>query len=406
MSVFDFFTTQAKYGLTVGLRMSSWSGKTSSGTTREREEEESSTGEYELEIEAITYSLRRPSKLILYLQKLKQLSGLDIRVCLAYAAEYYIFLLLSLPSYSHLDLSFYFKRNSWSEVVHSKLICIMTNMIYRSLELDGSIKATSSASSFLIEQVDLIGGVEFILYKYSLATTREERRNLYSVLFDYVLHQINEACAAAGLSEYTDDEIQPLAVRLALADAPEAFYISVKLGVEGIGKILRRSIAASLSGFSNSERLNQSKNSVIRWGFLFILERLLMRSKFLLDENETQRSTVGSASQDQKDTRLEKANAVIDIMCSALSLMAQINETDRLNILKMCDILFSQLCLKVLSTDEEAVPSSAERNNKFDTSHRNSYKESMDDADIRPRYNNVSVSTCETASMAAMLLRG
>ncbi|KAL0650233.1 hypothetical protein Bca4012_092924 [Brassica carinata] len=257
MSVFDFFTTQAKYGLTVGLRMSSWSGKTSSGTTREREEEESSTGEYELEIEAITYSLRRPSKLILYLQKLKQLSGLDIRVCLAYAAEYYIFLLLSLPSYSHLDLSFYFKRNSWSEVVHSKLICIMTNMIYRSLELDGSIKATSSASSFLIEQVDLIGGVEFILYKYSLATTREERRNLYSVLFDYVLHQINEACAAAGLSEYTDDEIQPLAVRLALADAPEAFYISVKLGVEGIGKILRRSIAASLSGFSNSERLNQ-----------------------------------------------------------------------------------------------------------------------------------------------------
>ena len=73
---------------------------------------------------------------------------------------------------------------------------------------------------------------------------------------------------------------------------------------------------------------------------------------------------------------------------------------------QMCDILFSQLCLKVLSTDEEAVPSSAERNNKFDTSHRNSYKESMDDADTRPRYNNVSVSTCETASMAAMLLRG
>lgn len=95
------------------------------------------------------------------------------------------------------------------------------------------------------------------MIQYSLATTREERRNLYSVLFDYVLHQINEACSDAGLSEYTDDEIQPLAVRLALADAPEAFYISVKLGVEGIGEILRRSIAAALSGFSNSERLNQ-----------------------------------------------------------------------------------------------------------------------------------------------------
>ena len=60
-----------------------------------------------------------------------------------------------------------------------------------------------------------------------------------------------------------------------------------------------------------------------------------MRSKFLLDENEIQRSTGGSATQEQKDTPLEKANAVIDIMSSALSLMAQINETDRLNILKV-----------------------------------------------------------------------
>ncbi|KAL1204790.1 hypothetical protein V5N11_017399 [Cardamine amara subsp. amara] len=444
-----------------------------------------------------------------------QLNGLDIRVIKA---------LLGTS-----------KRNSWSEVVHSKLICIMTNMFYRYPEADGSTKATTSASNFLIDQVDLIGGVEFIFFEYSLATTREERRNLYSVLFDYVLHQINEACSAAGLSEYTDDEIQPLAVRLALADAPEAFYISVKLGVEGIGEILRRSIAAALSGFSNSERLNQllsnitekfdtiigsfthldteflhlkqitksskfmesiqelrndismsvnlawatlhsllhserttyrqngyiwlgdlliaeiseenggsiwlsikdlqqkiaqcgasdslvtsdipvsihllcgllkSRNSVIRWGFLFILERLLMRSKFLLDENETQQSTGANASQDHKDRRLEKANAVIDIMSSALSLMAQINETDRINILKMCDILFSQLCLKVLSTDEDAVPSSADRNSKFETSHRNSYKESMDEGDNRPRYNNASVSTCETASMAAMLLRG
>lgn len=51
------------------------------------------------------------------------------------------------------------------------------------------------------------------------------------------MHQINEACSAAGLSEYTDDEVQPLAVRLALADALEAFYIYVKLGVEGIGEI-------------------------------------------------------------------------------------------------------------------------------------------------------------------------
>lgn len=57
------------------------------------------------------------------------------------------------------------KRNSWSEVVHSKLICIMTNMFYRSPEPEGSTKAISSASNFLIDQVDLIGGVEYIFFE-------------------------------------------------------------------------------------------------------------------------------------------------------------------------------------------------------------------------------------------------
>lgn len=76
------------------------------------------------------------------------------------------------------------------------------------------------------------------------------------VLFDYILHQINETCIASGVNEYNDDEIQPLAALLAQTNAPEAFYISVKLGVEGIGEILRRSIASALSRYPNSERLN------------------------------------------------------------------------------------------------------------------------------------------------------
>lgn len=76
------------------------------------------------------------------------------------------------------------------------------------------------------------------------------------MLFDYILHQINENCIATGVNEYSDDEIQPLAALLVQTNAPEAFYISVKLGVEGIGEILRRSIASSLSKYPNSERLN------------------------------------------------------------------------------------------------------------------------------------------------------
>jgi hypothetical protein len=45
-------------------------------------------------------------------------------------------------------------------------------MFYQSPEPEGSNKAISSASNFLIDQVDLIGGVEYIFFevlrKYSL----------------------------------------------------------------------------------------------------------------------------------------------------------------------------------------------------------------------------------------------
>lgn len=78
--------------------------------------------------------------------------------------------------------------------------------------------------------------------------------------------------------------------------------------------------------------LLKSKNSHIRWGFLFVLERLLMRSKILLDENEEVSSQSTAHALDEN--RLEKANAVIDIMSHALSLMA-LDETDRINILKV-----------------------------------------------------------------------
>ncbi|GKB49455.1 hypothetical protein Tco_0900208 [Tanacetum coccineum] len=78
--------------------------------------------------------------------------------------------------------------------------------------------------------------------------------------------------------------------------------------------------------------LLKSKNNLIRWGFIFFLERLLMRCKFLLDESELQHSV---GNEDHEKTRLDKANVVIDIMSNALSLVAQINVTYRMNILKV-----------------------------------------------------------------------
>ena len=69
-----------------------------------------------------------------------------------------------------------------------------------------------------------------------------------------------------------------------------------------------------------------------------------MRLKLLLDENELQHvEGVEVVKFDHSYNRLEKANVVIDIMSSALSLMAQINETDRINILKVYSICYSAL---------------------------------------------------------------
>nr|XP_048326405.1 uncharacterized protein LOC107413517 isoform X2 [Ziziphus jujuba var. spinosa] len=441
------------------------------------------------------------------------------------------------------------RKNSWAEVVHCKLVSMLANMFYRVPE--GNMDAVSSSPIFLVEQVDLIGGIEFIFLEYTLANSREERRSLYLVLFDYVLHQINETCICTGVMEYSEDEIQPLAGLLTLADAPEAFYISVKLGIEGIGEILRRSISTALSRYPNSERLNtllesvtekfdaiissfthldkefshmlqmtksykvlesvegsglrngidmeaklawatlhsllhsdrisyrqngytwlgdlliaeiseekngsiwsniknlqqkialagvqdassasdvplsislmcgllKSRNYIIRWGFLFVLERLLMRCKFLLDEYDMQHSNGGDVGHVEKGSRLEKANAVIDIMSSALSLVFQINETDRYNILKMCEILLSQLGFRVppnaMSFGDDIhlnrASSFIDDSKKFGASDCVPQQENspsdvcIGEADGRSNLSSNNPLDHETASMAALLLRG
>ncbi|PIN04332.1 hypothetical protein CDL12_23134 [Handroanthus impetiginosus] len=438
------------------------------------------------------------------------------------------------------------RRNSWAEIVHCKLICMMTNMFYQVPE--GPDKIVSAPPLFLVNQVDLIGGIDFIFEELVLSNSREERRNLYLVLFDYVLHKINETCIAAGVSEYSDDEVRPIATLLVLADAPEALHISVKLGVEGIVELLRRSISTALSTYPNNDRLLmllekivekfdtligsfthvdkeftqmiqltklfksmesigvpgniaainaklswttlhsllhserdayrhngylwlgdlliqeisgkedanlwssiknlekkisvagvndysdsldvplpiwlmcgllKSKNNHIRWGFLFVLERLLIQCKFLLDENEVQNVMRSQPAANMLDkSRLEKANAVIDIMSSALSLVAQINETDRMNILKMCDILLSQLCLKVAHMTK--IPfgdkqikdsSSSEKKSKADGAERFPLAENIGRGDFIGDTNtkpgkNLHAPACDTASMAALLLHG
>jgi hypothetical protein len=77
--------------------------------------------------------------------------------------------------------------------------------------------------------------------------------------------------------------------------------------------------------------LLKSKHNFIRWGFLYVLDKFLMRCKLLLDDSDMQDHTDAH----HNENRLEKAFAVIDIMNSALLLVVQNNETDHINILKV-----------------------------------------------------------------------
>jgi len=106
--------------------------------------------------------------------------------------------------------------------------------------------------------------------QYSRANSREEKRDLFFVIFDYVVHQINEACLAGGISTYTYDDAQPLASLLAFADAPEAFYISVKHGVEGVGDMLMKAISAALSQSAQYDQLNV----VVCWYYYLLIYML------------------------------------------------------------------------------------------------------------------------------------
>ncbi|KAK8334165.1 hypothetical protein V6Z12_A10G250600 [Gossypium hirsutum] len=64
--------------------------------------------------------------------------------------------------------------NSWAEVVHCKLVCILTNMLYQ--VPDESTKAIMSTANFLVDQLDLIGGIDFIFIECSIHCQPQGRK--------------------------------------------------------------------------------------------------------------------------------------------------------------------------------------------------------------------------------------
>ncbi|XP_022745377.1 uncharacterized protein LOC111295869 isoform X3 [Durio zibethinus] len=348
--------------------------------------------------------------------------------------------------------------NFWAGLVHCKLICILANMLYQ--VPDESTTAIMSTASFLVDQVDLIGGIDFIFIE--LLENISEKLDTTISSFTHLDKEFLHLKQIAKSNKFVDSiEISALQngvgmkAKLAwgiLHSLLHSDRISYRQnGFIWLGDLLIAEISESRNGsiWSNVKSLQnkiayagihdssnpsgvplsiwlmcgllKSKNNIARRGFLFILERLLMRCKCLLDESEMQQSSNNDVGPDHRDTRLEKANAVIDIMSSALSLVAQINERDRMNILKMCDILFSQLCLKVPhltvmpsgeGIQQTKVFTHTDGIRKTNTTELVSqqasccWDELMEENDNKSGYSVSNPRISETTSMAVLLLRG
>ncbi|WJX56390.1 hypothetical protein P8452_42053 [Trifolium repens] len=125
-----------------------------------------------------------------------------------------------------------------------------------------------------------------------------------------------------------------------------------------------------------------------------------MSCKFLLDEHEMQLSNSKDLEHGKKDCHLEKANAVIDIMSSALSLVFQINETDHINILKMYDILFSQLCLRVPPATAPSFGDDVQHDRNLNLTSEESNRKSGYPINYHPDHETASEETCSSPRRA------
>lgn len=460
------------------------------------------------------------------------------------------------------------RENSWAEELHCRLIGLLSNLMY--CIPDGMEKASPGSYVMDIQRLELLGGIEFICQEYARANAVEAKNNLFGVLFDYVLHKLKNKHLACGTPLPSYDEIQAVATVLALADAPVAFAVALKLGLHDVGEELKKMIVKAMSRDVNSGRLNaeilnvivklldsviatynhlddefsemlnitmvneglthiqkgqleheiigdsnrvseawstlssllhspratyrqngycwlvellfaemfresnkvniqnlqqqlgrlgssersdpdhsedqssngisssvqlfsgllKSKYNYVRCGFIIVLERLLLRCQLsVLDDHELDQGVADREFRlDGSDSSYiqEKANAVIGLMNAALSQIFLANETNRINILKMCDLLFSQLCLRISPSMASSIYSNAyiRYNTAFD-SLSNSYigydrpdnllfvTEQGDTHYGDDKHANRSVlgsglipSNCNSTSMAALLLRG
>jgi hypothetical protein len=75
-------------------------------------------------------------------------------------------------------------EHSWAKVVHSKLICMLTNMLY---QVPDGTQSGAFDTHFIPERIDLLGGVDYICLEVSV-TLMFERLLLHKQRLMVTMH--------------------------------------------------------------------------------------------------------------------------------------------------------------------------------------------------------------------------
>lgn len=382
-------------------------------------------------------------------------------------------------------------ENKWADELQCTLVSMMSHLVYK---VAGALESGAGRKAeFDVEQLELLGGIQFICVEYARAKSVEAKSSLFAIVLDYVLHEVNIKNVSVGTSQPSTDDVQAVVGALFLGDAAEVLGFAFKHGVKNAGEGLFRTIVTAMSRDVDSGRLNsgllqeitsmfdalvatfihpdeeftelvsvtmasegvsstyddssghcsvdpnttsqawatlnallhssklscrlhgyswlvnlltseiahdslsifenglqqhfstslgskdvdgfngktsgiavrllygllRSRHAVVRRGFTAVLERLLVSCQKLAMSSSLVQSSEGEGKENEsKSKAAEKWEIrILDLMNGALLQFVSANDTNHINILQMCDLMFSQLCITLPSPSSSENPS-------------------------------------------------
>ncbi|KAL3689988.1 hypothetical protein R1sor_016297 [Riccia sorocarpa] len=142
----------------------------------------------------------------------------------------------------------------WADEVHCRLVRVACNLLYRLPS--SSDDSVAGKPTLDLQQIEQMGGIETICDEYAKAKTPEAKRNLFAVLFDFVLSELEEEAARSQKQFPGNEKIRAVATSLCLAEASECYALAFKQGLPGVGKALLKSITTAMNRDVTSGRLD------------------------------------------------------------------------------------------------------------------------------------------------------